>query len=88
MVSPLVISIAIHYHTTVGDFRDGDFDAPAVREALELLVDNGLLKVKAVGLDNAFSYKATDGLAAWIDGLRSVPFPKLTWVIDFGRIGE
>ena len=46
-MSPLNISILLHYYTTPGDYRAkvdwAHANSPAVRESLEWFVENGLL---------------------------------------------
>lgn len=42
-MTPLEISILLHYHVSPTDYRGGDFSAPAVREAIDRFVDSVLL---------------------------------------------
>lgn len=35
-MSPLQINILLHYYARCNDYRDGDFSAPAVAEAIEI----------------------------------------------------
>jgi hypothetical protein len=78
MPSPLYIEIGLHYHARVNDYRDGDFSAPAVREALDTFVRLGLL---LVGTSDR-RYEPTEGLRVWVDALCSVAFPEQRWVTD------
>lgn len=82
MVSPLEISIALHYHCRVDDYGrhngDNNFDAPAVVDTLARFVEAGLLTVDQDGIP---SYRATPGLAVWVDAICSVPLPVQQWII-------
>jgi 5-methylcytosine-specific restriction protein A len=42
MPTPLYIEIGLHYATKADDYRDGDFTAPAVREALRVQALRGV----------------------------------------------
>lgn len=81
MASPLEISIAIHYHCRVDDYGrhngDNNFHAPAVMEAIGRFQEAGLLTLT----DGIPSYRATPGLAVWVDAICSVPMPIQQWVI-------
>lgn len=83
MASPLKINIALWYHCRPGDYgkRGGDnnFDAPAVKEALQDFVNGGLLARSPAGCEA--EYYATDALKVWVDGLCGVPWPVQHWVI-------
>lgn len=76
-MTPLQIEILLHYHCCPGDYRDGDFAAPAVREAIDGFRDAGLLKDSGQGR----IYEPTDGVRAYVDALCAVPLPVLQWVV-------
>lgn len=78
-MSPLQITIALHYHYCCVDFRDGDFTAPAVREALHLFVDEGLLEYYP---ELGMKYQPTEKLDAYVQKLCSINLPKLKWTYD------
>lgn len=48
-MTPLQISILIHYYTTPTDYRDGDFSAPAVKEQLLDLYNRRMLRYCGAG---------------------------------------
>lgn len=78
-MTPLQISIALHYHYSPVDFRDGDFSAPAVKEALNYFVANEMLNFDY----NAKQvYSATPRLDAYIEKLCSINLPKLMWTYE------
>lgn len=83
-MTPLEISILLHYHTRPGDFRDGDFGASLVRPTLEAFVDLGLLKR---GGDRGEQYAATAGCRCYVKALCAVPRPVQQWVIPPQREG-
>lgn len=82
-MTPLVISIGLHYHCRAGDYGKGTGDenwhAPAVREALAYFVQEGLLAASPQGCEA--EYYATPALRVWVDALCAVPFPVQKWVI-------
>ena len=80
-MSPLKVEILLWYYSRVGDYRDGDFTAPAVREALELFKTMGLLRPRNNSLDKIKqgSYVLTDGGLLLVERLLSTPFPELKW---------
>ncbi len=75
-MSPLEVSILIHYHCFPGDFRDGDFSAPAVREAIDYFVAQGMLRTPT---HRRTYYEATDGCSMYVKQICSVPLPSLKW---------
>ena len=74
-MSPLVLDAILHYHTTPGDYRDGDFSAPAVKEMISWMCDEALIVKHPNG-----SYKATERLHAVVKKLCSIELPELRWV--------
>lgn len=80
-MTPLEISILLHYHTTPSDYSDGDFSAPAVRSAINEFKDRGYLKESSA--HNALStYQATDKLHAYVKAICNVPEPKQIWICE------
>lgn len=82
-MTPLEISILLHYHCTVTDYRDGDFSAPAVREAIDRFykVDE-LLKPTPEALRGTWgAYVITERGRALVEALTRVPLPVQVWVM-------
>lgn len=83
MASPLMIAIGLHYHTRQGDYGkgagDNNFDAPAVKEAIQMFVNGGLLKEPAVNA--GAMYEGTDGLRIWCEALCDVRWPVQVWIM-------
>ncbi len=77
-MTPLEIGILIHYYTNSGDYHDGDFHAPAVRDAIDRFYKCGLLKRRDAMVD---SYEGTKGLKMYVEALEAVPLPELLWVM-------
>jgi hypothetical protein len=77
-MTPLEIQIALIYHATANDFRDGDFSAPAVRDAIDWFVDVGFLKLRTIEAGNSI-YTKTGKLDAYCKKLCSIGLPKQTW---------
>lgn len=82
-MTPLEISILLHYRCTVTDFRDGDFSAPAVREAIDRLhkVDD-LLMLTPQGMRATHgAYVITERGRAFVEALERMPLPIQVWVM-------
>lgn len=84
-MTPLEIDILLWYATRAVDYRDGDFTAPAVREAIDSFRDDlGLiepLEVDARGSGELQSYRLTARGRAYVDALTSLPLPICRWVM-------
>lgn len=80
MATPIEIEIALHYYYHVGDFREGDFSAPAVRDTLFKFEQFGLLdRTEHPGADRR--YGRTEALEIYVNALCSVGYPVKTWVM-------
>lgn len=79
-MTPLEIEILLHYYTTPGDYRNGNFSAPAVPEALTKLthMDEPLLTYDP---NKTPRYEITDRGSAYIQALTQVPLPMKAWVL-------
>lgn len=74
-MTPLEIEIVMHYYCCPGEYREGDFTAPAVRSIIDEFRDQlGLIKQTPDG------YKITDKGAAFVQSLCSVQLPVQVWV--------
>lgn len=79
MVSPLCLQIVLHYAIHFTDFRDGDFSAPAVRDLLNWLHQEGVIDPM---LPNShIKYVITDKGRAYVEFLIQMPFPVAKWVM-------
>jgi hypothetical protein len=89
-VTPLQLEILLHYVYSPHDFREGDFSAPAVREAIDIfradLKDSpydtaGLLtKSERPGQ----TYTLSERGRVYIEHLLSQPLPVQTWTVPCG----
>lgn len=91
-VSPLALSIAIHYLTrSDAEYAADDqrhWTSAPVQEAIAQFLDYGLLDERKVARADQARYVGTDGLAVWIRAVCSVPFPvrETRWVMpEAGR---
>jgi len=78
-MSPLMIEILLHYLSRTDDYRNGDFYAPAVRQAIDWLNDNGFLKAAQRGTRR--SYHLAERGEVYVKALCEIPFPIQIWVI-------
>lgn len=80
-VTPGLLEVALHYHTTPGDhplLGEGCY----VVECAEELLAEGMLALRPRPDGKGPYYEATERLRVWIDqGLCRVPFPEQRWVI-------
>ena len=75
----LELSILVHYRGCANDFRDGDFPAPAVREAIDSFRD--VLKLLEIADDPINAYSLTERGRVFVDALCEVPLPIQAWVM-------
>lgn len=78
-MTPLEIEILLHYATRATDYRNGDFSAPAVRDAVERFVGAGLLVERDPGQTPL--YWMLERGHAYVDALCKLPLPVQVWVI-------
>jgi len=80
-MTPLQIQILFHYRCHMNDFREGDFSAPAVREAIDVFLRDNML-------ENAIQYFMTPQNRcyclsargkAFVDYVCSLPLPVEEW---------
>lgn len=77
-MTPLEIEIVLHYYSSAGDFRDGDFSAPAVREAITWMQNEDILQADAPGTR---AYELAPRGRAFVDALMALPLPTQMWVM-------
>lgn len=84
-MTPLMITIAIHYHCRADDYGvcngDNNFHAPAVQDALRHFVEAGLLAKQEPTVQSPVQYIATDGLKVYVERLLEVPWPVRGWIM-------
>lgn len=79
-MSPLQIEIMLHYQVCGDDYREGDFDAPAVRDAIEGFKQQEMLR--EAHYKNR-CYEITAKGHAYVKALCAVPEPHIQWVVDY-----
>ena len=78
-MTPLQLEILLHYYACANDFRDGDFSAPAVREAIDRFKDGEMLTIddgKGVA-----TYMLTERGRVYVEAVLAVPLPERRWVM-------
>lgn len=75
-MSPLEISIALHYHYSCDEFRNGDLSAPAVQDALKYFVMFEMLEYDEERIP---MYEPTERMTAYVKKLCSIDLPSLSW---------
>jgi hypothetical protein len=78
-MTPLAIEILMHYHTRPGDYRDGDFSAPAVRELIDRF--NGHDALLEASTDIRTSYRLSKRGEVCIEALQAIPLPVQAWIM-------
>ena len=71
-MTPLEIEIVLHYYCRPYDYRDGDFSAPAVREAIDRMVSDEMLEADAPAFR---AYQLAARGRAYVDALMALPLP-------------
>ena len=74
-MTPLEISILLHYRVSPTDYRDGDFSAPAVREIIDGFVDANLIVAADESSNDGPLYVIAERGVAYIEALRRVQLP-------------
>jgi hypothetical protein len=78
-MSPLQLSILIHYYGCGDDYRNGDFSAPAVRETIDLFRgDEGLL----AHCSGSVCYRLTERGRVFVEHLMAQPLPVQCWKVQ------
>lgn len=80
-MTPLELSILIHYRGHARDFRNGDFNAPAVREAIDWFKGEAMLLEADDGKGAERAYKLTNRGEAFVTALCDMPLPVCKWVM-------
>ena len=87
-MSPLEISILIHYKGHADDFNNGDFSAPAVRDAIDKFRDttdswtvSGMLEQMSLEERRDSNYKLTEKGHVFVDALCALRPPVQVWVM-------
>jgi hypothetical protein len=79
-MTPLQIEILLHYWSRAEDYRQGDFTAPAVREAIDWFMHEGMLE-RNTDASRDTAYRTTERAQAWIEYVKSLPLPTHTWLM-------
>jgi len=79
-MTPLKIEMLLWYYSRVEDYREGDFSAPAVREAIDSFLADGLLMLSDA-VPRTRSYCLTDRGEAYVKHLMAIPLPVAVWVV-------
>lgn len=86
-MTPLELSILIHYRGCANDFRDGDFSAPAVRDAIDRfrdvlkLIEFDNTETKHFSFNETRTYRLTERGRVFVDALCEAPLPIQAWVM-------
>ena len=81
-MTPLELSILIHYYCHVEDYRFGDFSATAVRGAIDWFKGSaGMLEPSNRNDYPDAIYKLTDKGIFFVEQLCNVPLPVRSWTM-------
>lgn len=85
-MTPLQIEILLRYNSSGTEYRDGDFSAPAVRQAIDDFGDRlGMLAPsRSTDIRTLNSYVLTPRGQAFIDHICALPLPECVWTIPAG----
>lgn len=90
-MSPLGVTILLHYWGSSAPFRDGDFSAPAVRDALREFMKLGLLvdanpENMRTGEPSLTLVANREALEPYVNAVLAVPLPVQTWGLPEPRV--
>ena len=81
-MTPLELSILIHYRGCADDFRGGDFSEPEVRKSIDnFSVTDGLLERVPMGEWGMAVYRLSDRGNIFVDALCNLQPPVKKWVM-------
>ena len=81
-MTPLELSILIHYRGCSNDFKFGDFSARAVREAIDWFKgEAGMLEPRDKAEYPDAIYRLTEKGRFFVDQLCEMPLPVSVWVM-------
>lgn len=84
-MTPLQLEMLLHYYASADDFRDGDFGAPSVREAIAHFKAAEMLTISD-GTSNA-TYSITERGRVYVEAVLAVPMPERRWVMPSSSPG-
>lgn len=79
-MTPLQLSILTHYYGCAGDFRNGDFSAPAVREAIDFFIAEDMIW-RTLHEAPPPHYRLTSKGNFFVEHLCSIPLPEIKFYI-------
>lgn len=86
-MTPLQLCILLHYYYSAVDFRDGDFTAPAVRDAIDVFrsdYSDSPYETSGLLTDSTLigqTYTLSERGRVYIDHLLDQPLPAQAWVM-------
>jgi len=81
MITPNHLDVLLHYNCTPA--RHEREDAPAVQEAIELFIADGILDCIPASKSG---YRVTEKGHAWLCAILSVPYPTQAWLDAAGNV--
>ena len=79
--TPLQLQILLHYYCHADDFRDGDFTAPSVRQAIDWFKGDACLLEGAPLGPGLAAYRITERGRVLVRHLLSAPMPVQVWTM-------
>lgn len=78
-MTPLQLEILVWYYGHGDDYRDGDFRAPAVRDAIDAFHErDGLIRISA---RSGLCYEITERGKIFVEHLMAQPLPEQQWIM-------
>lgn len=79
-MTPLLIEMLLHYHYSGVDYREGDFQAPSVREGIDWLRDEARM-IENDDESRRRTYKLSERGEIYVKALMTVPLPVQVWAM-------
>lgn len=80
VMSPLELQILLHYRCCARDFRNGDFTAPAVREAIDWFKGDAELLERDGAQGAERCYRLSERGTVFVEVLCNTKLPEKKWV--------
>lgn len=85
-MTPINITVLLHYYYATDDYNGGNYEVPSVRMAIDYLHRQGLIEtnVNSKNPDDPH-YKISERGQVYVKALMDVPLPVQAWVMPKGE---
>lgn len=80
-MTPIQITVLLHYYSQTDDYYGGDVEPPSVRNAIEFLRKEAMLTENMSDTGLGPQDKITDRGRCFVEAMKALPLPVQTWVM-------